>query len=180
MNVSFTGIKNASAVLIQNSSGNRDENYIVNAQLTDDENGKELTEFKKLINRYGEELENPFMKNFIHISTISETPNSPKTLIVNGKPIFERDDNLPIFSFIAKITKKIYNMKDNDLKIDANYMKSYYADEALLFGNKMSTLLNKNAPDCLAEFHHPTPIKGISELINNQIQDMMNKYFNII
>ncbi len=53
MNVSFTGIKNASAVLIQNSSGNRDENYIVNAQLTDDENGKELTEFKKLINRYG-------------------------------------------------------------------------------------------------------------------------------
>lgn len=176
MNISFTGIKNASYLFFKDSEANfQTKDRILNIQLTDDEYGKDFTEFQKLIKRYGTDIINPLDSDFININTFTIN-NEFNSVYLNGIKIPECDENLPIFSFIGKITKKISEMNHKDLKVDSDYITSNYAEKALLLDVKLSDFFEQPASECLEHVHSTENVKKGAEIINKKINQIMIDY----
>lgn len=108
MEINFTGIRNASYIIEKTSKGSFPiKDRILNVQLTNDANGYELSDFINLTKPTGKLFINPFHKDFINIDHFSINQNDMPTLYLNGEPLVTSDEHLPLFSFIAKLTKKL-------------------------------------------------------------------------
>lgn len=178
MEINFTGIRNASYIIEKTSKGSFPiKDRILNVQLTNDAKGYELSDFINLTKPTGKHFINPFHKDFINIDHFSINKNDMPTLYLNGEPLVTTDEHLPLFSFIAKLTKKIAKMPEEEFINDLGYLKSAYADKALLMSRKISEELDEPFPHCLERFHQPDKIKKGAAKINNLIQEMMAEYF---
>lgn len=196
MKISFTGIKNPGyyskkiyTADLYNNDGCRysSNDYInincINMELTDDYNGKDLSEYKKQLEKSNvKDLEHPLNSNFINIGVLKgELPEDKGTyLFLNGKPIEVEDGNLPIISFMVK---KILQLKDNisSASIDKDYYKSDIAANSLDLGNDLRDeyyYYEDPLPD-LKKYYTP---RFVSETANNMFKLMNNKmmeYFDI-
>ncbi len=177
MDIHFTGIRNASYIVLKGQRHSFPvKDRILNVQLTDDEFGKDLSEFKKAIRDTGNKFLNPFRDDFVNIDHYSMNRNELPMLYLNGEAIPETDEHLPIFSFIGKLTKKIAAMPEENFINDLGYLK-HYADKALLLDQKLSETIGKEIPDCLERVHQPEKIKKGANQINKQLNNMMVEYF---
>ena len=127
-NVSFTGVRNIGGCtntrMVRGSSHISVFNNMI-LQLTDDYNGADLSEFKKLISKCnttnwyknfpGDNRVFHFMTNY-SADMEKEFSESVPALYLNYQIIPVRKETLPIFSFIAKMTRKISTMKDSEFK----------------------------------------------------------------
>lgn len=177
MDIQFTGIRNASYIVETAKKGSFPiKDRILNFQLTNDASGKDLSEFNKVIKKTGKQFLNPYHKDFVNIDHFSINRNEMPTVYLNGEPLLETDEHLPLFTFICKITKKIAKMPEENFINDLDYLKSFYADKALLMDRKLSEELNEEFPYCLERFHQPQKIKKGAAKINEQLQKMMIEY----
>lgn len=174
MNISFTGIRNTSYAVDRNNWTKKVEARYLNTQLTDDKYGNDLTEYKALIskNKY---FQNPFYSNFINIAAYNNY--GTHVFQLNGKTIPETDEYIPLFSFVAKLTKKISEIPEKDYINDIGYLKSDFADKALLLDKSLSKELGIPLDDFFDKMHDPKNIKKCSKNINNSIQECMFSYF---
>ena len=176
MDIHFTGIRNASYIV--NTTKNCSipmKERILNVQLTDDEFGNELSEFKKIIKTTGGEFLNRLNKDFVNINYFSINRDDAPAFILNGKLLQETDQNLPIFTFIGKLTKKISKMHNDNFVNDLSYLK-FQSDSALLLDQKLSKALDEEFPYCLERFHQPDKIKKGAAKINKGLQHLMIEY----
>lgn len=178
-NVNFTGIRNIARVEFKRT------NDVVSKSLSmvlkDDVNGKDLTEFNSVIKKITDTTSH--YKNNVNPDVLNiecGKYGKLKSLYINGKYIEANDKNLPVFSYLGKLTKKISAMPDKNFYIDKDYLMTE-ADEALIHGVKMS----ENLPDFIKtkefikQFFEVSYVKKTAKDINNFIQNLMNKYFNI-
>lgn len=174
MNISFTGIRNTSYAVDRNNRTGQAEARYLSTQLTDDKYGNDLTQYKALINK-NKVFQNPYYSNFINIAAF--TKHGMNIIQLNGKTIPETDEYIPLFSFAAKITKKISEIPENDYINDIGYLKSDFADRALLLDKNISEELNMPLDDFFDKMHNPKNIKKCSKNINKSIEECMLSYF---
>ena len=132
-NINFTGLKNIGSCIFTTNHptglfGIKNDFLIAN--LTDDYNGKDLSEFyevlKKCQNSSGIS-KNKDDPRFIQIITrtvvnaINPCENNIIQVLVNGKEIEVKDENLPLFTYLAKLTRKIGNMKNSEFIYDNDF-----------------------------------------------------------
>ena len=180
-NVSFTGIKNIGYIKFTRPIpvGNLKEKSL-SMVLTDDYRGQDLTAFLDVLKKipgtqYG--YKHPISKNILNIEC--SNLNGFNTLLINGRPIKVDDEHLSIFSYIAKLTKKIAGMKDNEMIVNRTY-KEYEADDVLMFGSKVShSVVSGYSLASLDYFFNKDVVRKGAQRVNEFVQGLMNDYFGI-
>lgn len=176
--INFTGIKNiARAEFIRNDSTAKSISMV----LSDDFRGNDLSDFYSAIEKITSNkshYQNPIGSDLLNIECQEE--KTAKRIYINGKYIEPNDKNLPLFSYIGKLTKKIASMADKEMIVNQDYIYNE-ADEALIFGTKIS----ENLPDFLTpdkympNFFDRSGVKTMAKKVNNFVQKIMNNYFNV-
>ncbi len=180
-NISFTGIRNIGFINFKRPS------LLANAKskslsmvLSDDYNGKDLTEFFDVLNKiprtqYG--YLHPESKNILNIECT--TFKDYNTLLINGRPVKVDDKHLPMFSYIAKLTRKIAGLTDKQMAVNESY-KEFAADELLVFGEKVSKMPESGYSEKSIDYYLNRNVARMGAgRVNAFIQNIMNQYFCI-
>ena len=93
-----------------------------------------------------------------------------KEFWLNDKPLVLRDENLNIFSKLAKLFTKISNTKN--LPFDDFYIKS---DECKA---NFNYFFMNGQKDSLPEFHNPKTVRKNALNMEKEFFDIMSEYFN--
>ncbi len=176
MNISFQGIKNTSFIIDQDDYCKFDKTRYLNTELTNDQFGRDLEEYRELIKNFPE-FENPFSNKFVNIAHCKRYDTDSFQL--NGKNIPENDKHIPIFSFLSKITKKISTLPDEQFTQDLSYLKSNLADYGLLMDKRLTEELNQPIADIIDAIHNPDNIRKCSKNISKGIIRSMLEYFKV-
>ena len=117
MTVNFTGIKNAGGMLIRTPNPYQKLN-VLSLQVTNDENGNDLDKFNEALEKTGKP--GNYKTNYngaVSINVFSTEPEeefgqTQYSYFLNGTPLEVKDENLAIFSYLAKLTTNISNKKE--------------------------------------------------------------------
>ena len=191
-NIAFTGIRNVGGCtntrILKGSSQISVSNNLI-LQLTDDYNGADLSEFKKLINKGNTKN---WFKNFpgdnrvFHVMTHygadmeKEFSETVPSLFINYKLVPVERETLPIFSFIAKITRRISNMADSEFKRSDDFKYGIIGRIALVAQCDFAEVAKK-AKMNFEEFMDNVPFSNdasreTAEVINKNINEQMKDY----
>mgnify|MGYP001667812547 FL=1 len=178
-NVSFTGIRNIAWAEFSRREPTVSKS--LSMVLRDDFNGKDLTEFSNVIKKVTDtpkKFKNEISPEILNIECISGEGRFSDAVAVNGEILEVNDKNLPVFSYIAKMTRKIGSMSDKNMVVDNDY-KNYVADESLIYGAKISDNLPSNLDrlNLINQFFEKDKVKVAAQQVNDFIQNIMNKYF---
>lgn len=198
MRINFTGIKNVGYETRQyfhyvnnHESGDEyeevEDEHFLNLELTDDKDGNDLSEFKKMIKttdlNYYDHPVDPAMLN-IAISRdvvrdyLGQTIDYQVYINEADKELVIKDENLPFFTYLAKLMNKVKNTPDNKFKLEDDYLYSKDAAVSVIIGEDLKDTYEESYPDALKEIYSPQKIKSGISTMNNIIRDMMMDYFN--
>lgn len=184
MQVSFTGFKNAGYLTIANIGEEPVEVYQSNIQLTDDKDGKDLTEFKNILKKTGGHFINPLNKDFMNIECVSRPYTdedgdwNDNFVLLNQQEVEVCDKNLPIFSFIAKLTRNIAKKPLNEFVINKDYLESDDCRYGVMAGADMVDLVGEESYLPVVEMlHEPERVVNGVKAQNAFIQSLMMDYF---
>lgn len=184
-NMNFTGISNIAGVRFS-----RKENTIsrsLSMVLSDDFSGKDFEEFKSIISKITknpDDYSNPILPDILNIECYSKKKSNSaykNSIFINGKKLAVNDNNLPIFSYIALLSKKIIAFNDKNFKVNDDY-KKYFANDAIIYGisiDKSSFQRNIDKTKLINFSFNPESVKNTSQYINDFVQDLMNRYFGV-
>lgn len=185
-NVSFTGLQNVGAcsVAFTVEGGKRlGTSLLVN--LTNDFKGKDLAEYESVMRKCSDSFDHyfPFDKKFLHVQTQKFVPDEEEfetvpQLIVNGYPVVPETKTMPLFSYIAKLTKRIMSSAEGDIKISNDFKYGPDAD-SYISGVKISQVEgNQEQRKLILDSIYSLPAaKYGAKNINNDIQAQMMDYF---
>ncbi len=208
MNISFTGIKNMGYQLIQyreayyedgtteylNPGEDIDkddydsdvEEHYLTVQLTDDYNGKDLTEFKnklKTADIEGNPL-HPVNSSLLNITVCKEnlTDDFTKPMIslyLNDatEPLEINDKNLSILSFVAKLLKRVSVSKDKDFVVNKDYLESDAAT-SIIIGEDLREDFGKYYDQMIDQAHSPEVVRNGAGEMSDILQQRMIDYFS--
>ena len=198
MRINFTGIKNVGYETRQyfyyvnnHESGDEfeevEDEHFLNLELTDDKDGNDLSEFKKMIKttdlNYYDHPVDPAMLN-IAISRdvvrdyLGQTIDYQVYINEADKELVIKDENLPFFTYLAKLMNKVKDTPDNKFKLEDDYLYSKDAAVSVIIGEDLEDTYGESYPDALKEIYSPQKIKSGISTMNNIIRDMMMDYFN--
>ena len=132
--ITFNGVKNVGACAFSKNILGTTKSVVKNnliMQLTDDFNGKDLTAFEDVIKKCDAKSwyrSFPEDTRIIHIMTTYTRDESKEIeslipeLYLNYNPVPVNKKTLPLFSFIAKLTRRISNMKDEEFVRAADFV----------------------------------------------------------
>lgn len=156
-------------------------------ELTDDKDGNDLSEFKKMIKttdlNYYDHPVDPAMLN-IAISRdvvrdyLGQTIDYQVYINEADKELVIKDENLPFFTYLAKLMNKVKDTPDNKFKLEDDYLYSKDAAVSVIIGEDLEDTYGESYPDALKEIYSPQKIKAGISAMNNLIKDMMTDYFN--
>ena len=199
MNINFTGVKNIGYFNRQFVDDNEfrnlrddveveNENYycldekFLTVQLTDDYNGKDLTEFKKAIStsdlkrKYPNPVGNDFLNIFVEKEEYKKdlTEGSKVSYFINGEELKINDKNLKFISYVSKLMKKISQTPENKLVYNRDFVNGEEADKAIILG---VDLIDTPFYFAKNDIYSPSQAISGSKLVFNEIQDTMMDYF---
>lgn len=200
MQVSFSGLKNIGYKMNVYQYAPDDKNNVeapdcmhkddfLNVQLIDDFNGKDRSEFNDAIKKSGASAakysNNKINKDFLNIAlTVDEDlddigiKKTEYTVYLNDNELKLKDKSLPIFDYIAKLTRRIAAMNDNKFVVNNDYLESDDAATGIELGEDLrETVKTSQYGDAIEFIHSPQNVKTGSKIINDNIQKMMTKYF---
>lgn len=182
--VNFTGIRNIGAYMkpLPYAMPNTTKTYLI-AQLTDDFDGKDLSEFKEAAKKC-EQITGkcvfPYDNRFIHIMTnVVNNGKDIPALAVNHIIIPARRETLAVFSFIAKLTRKIAKMPDEKFKICKDFKFGPDGDSFIFPAGRVSNFNPENPEktrEFLEEIYSPESDRQVARMINRHIQMEMEDY----
>lgn len=185
-NVSFTGLRNigACSFAYNYEKGKRIGTALL-VNLIDDNKGKDFSEYKDVMRKCSDSFGHyfPHDKNFLHIQTQKfifndEDFETVPQLIVNGFPVEPETKTMPLFSYIAKLTKRIIGSTEGDIKISNDF--KYGPDADIYISDiKISELeASQERQKLILDNIYSLPsAKAGAKNINNDIQAQMMDYF---
>lgn len=195
MDITFTGIKNPvhySTTIYKTLGYSKNQpvfspyeyikmNYL-NMELTDDFNGKDLTEYRKKLGASAVEYyKHPINRNSINIAILKGEldEDKGKYLYLNGNNIDIEDGNLPIISFM---TKKLRELSESSqrVSIDKNFYTTDEAANSIILGHDLRDdyqyMIEDPLPD-LKKYHSYENIKNGANEMFKLLNDLMMDYF---
>ena len=142
--ISFTGIKNIGYVRIYTSSPANGSRVCMNMELTDDQDGKDLSRYQNIIS------ENPDFKNdsndkFVNLEfqTMNvENGISAVNIKMNGKSVLANNDKLYLVRYMKSLADKVARMKRQDFKINENNNFFHEVQNSLIYDEYIDDYLD--------------------------------------
>ena len=150
-NVNFTGFKNIGGehgvyyATKMDSKGHTVadlkhsiDDYVVSMELTDDYNGKDLTNFKRAVMKADTENGfNDFNINFLqlHIAKPNTKEFGKFKIFLNDSEVEIKDENLGLLSFIVQMLQRVVDTPKDKLVLDRDFLEDSY--EASLMVNSV-------------------------------------------
>lgn len=204
MDVSFTGIKNIGSIfssynfknskapldlygIPKDSTRIRTDAFWMNMHLSDDYNGKHLTNFKEAIKKSGlsmEDYKNPIDKNSLNMIVsrdyheIDGNLSEINEIVLNDKPLELNDNTLPVFSYLGKLVREITHKPDEKFVVNRDYMESDDLANGLVIGENLKLLYKDKYEQEMEIAHNPKVVKTIAGKIDNIINGIMVNYFD--
>ena len=195
-NINFTGIRNIGYErrnymqkhydeATDSQFKDQEEEHFINIELTDDYNGKDLTEFKNVLKTSTlSNYTNPIHPNFLNIGiskeVVTEDFNKTKDYQVwindADSELFVNDKNLRMFSYIAKLLKRIENTPDKNFVVNNDYL-NYDAKDSVILGEDLEKTYGKYYNQAIRDIHSPEHVKRGAGEMNDLVKDMMFDYF---
>lgn len=191
MNVSFTGIKNIGYEYREYDEGNEDFNdnsteHFLTVQLTDDFNGKDLTEFRNKVKTSTlKDYFHPVNPDLLNICMAKEVisdnlaKSSELSIYINDSEdeLHVEDKNLTMLSYIAKLLTKISKLPDHKIKVDENYLE-IDAQKSIILGNDLRSDYGEYYDDIIHQVHSPDTVKQGAAEMSKILTDKMIDYFS--
>ena len=185
MTINFTGIKNAGSMMVM-LPGVENKMQILSLQVTNDETGNHLDEFNKAIKKSGKAKQyKTAYEGAVSINVSSTIPEDEyirpeHTYYLNGSPLEVNDKNLPIFSYLAKLTREIPQKKDKDLRASVEYASSpeFINGTSIGYFIKRVFMSNPNIKigAMLNGIYNAENTKAGAQIINDAISETMTDY----
>lgn len=196
-NINFTGIKNVGYtqryytqkgeyVKTGDEFTEVENEHFINFELTDDFNGNDLSEYKRIIRTTDlHNFVNPVNPNFLNIMISKDVvtdnlgPKKDYQIWINDsdRELEIKDKNLAMMSFIAKMLRKATNMPENKFVVNRDYLDSYDAKSAIIMGENLEDTYKELYPAKIRKIHSPKNVKRGAEEMNDLVKDMMFDYF---
>ena len=180
MNVSFTGFKNAGFLnVVQPLSNQVILNF--NTQLTDDYNGKDLSEFRAALKKANTgsgyiNSVNPEFVNVMAVITV-EKDGFKNAVYLNNNELEVCDKNLPIFSNIAKITRKVASTPFDKFILNQDHLSSDDLRYGMLLDMDLKEQCGNSYDSLMAHAHAPETAAAGAMAVNYFIHSVMLDYF---
>lgn len=183
MTVNFTGIKNVGYAYSANCYNHDDTDYL-NFQVTNGCHGdNDLDEFRSVLGKVkdGSKYEHKFTDGMVSlaINTISDfRAGTTYAVLINGKDLEQNDENLPLFQYLADVTKKLSEMDEKDFVVDEEFLNSPEMKTTYLGG--LTMVLPKkygSYEQLIKDAHDVRGVKIGAGDVNQKIEDVMRKYF---
>ena len=179
MQVNFKGFKNIGYFGTSRSAMQRDELPksncdIINIQLTDDYNGKDLTQYKELIKKKYPWLKNETNPDFLNFILWD------KDILVNFQPVKVNDSNLDLMTLLANFLRKIACKQQKDFELNKDYLDSDDLSEGFLPMQNIKDLINndKTFEQLAMTLHNPSSVKKGAKSMLDEFTQIMMDYFN--
>ncbi len=191
MNIHFTGIKNIGYEKrtynkYDEEYKERDDEHFIHIQLTDDYNGKDLTEFRTKMRKTGlRNYTHPVMPNtlclMISKDVISNNlgKSTDYQIYINDadEELKINDDNIPMISFIARLLNRIKSTPNNEFIVNRDYLTDDDTAESIILGEDLRKTYGDRYDRKIREIHSPELVKKGAEDMNNVLQEIMMDYF---
>ena len=181
-NISFTGMRNIGVAQFRRSENTF--SVSLSAILKDDFNGNDLTEFnsvlKKTFKNNASNYKNQDTPNLLNVEFLAKLNENDGNVFVNGHKVDVNDNNLPMFTYLAKKTREIMGLSDNQMPVDTAY-KDFYANETLIHGAKLfpEETSCKQMEENMTTFFAPENVRKVAKAGNEFIQTLMNRFLDI-
>lgn len=184
--INFTGIKNIGALNVLSYKLDVDSlptegKYIV-ANLTNDYDGRDLDEFKNAKKACGSILDGfifPHDPNFVHISSKRKFGSENPKLYLNMREIPVRRETMPMFSYIAKLLRKISGIESSKMYTASDFKYGEEGDLYILGDDRISksTTTPEEYFTAIENAFFPENVKITAKNINSDLQKQMEAYF---
>lgn len=182
--INFTGLQNMGGAFLALNRGKSHpvKTNILLVNLTDNFGDKDLTEYKRVLDKCGLGPSSEFKpdRTFVHLSTqTGDDEYSVPKLYMNNLEVIPKKETMPLFSFFAKLTKKIVNMEDKDFFVTDEFKFGHCGDKYLIPGKSIMEISAYNHIDndlMLNQHYSPLSSKIAAQKINNDIQSQMVDY----
>lgn len=180
-NISFTGIRNIGVAQFQRSANS--VSLALSATLKNDHFGKDLTEFNSVLKKaFGDKATkiSPRHNDLLNMEFVSSLDSDNGKVFVNGAHVEVNDQNLPMFTYLAKMTRKIAGLRDDQMPVDTAY-KTFYANGTLIHGAILypDETSCKKMEEYMSPFFRPDMVRKVAKTGNEFIQFLMNKFLDI-
>lgn len=186
MTVNFTGIKNAGAMFIAMPEMNNTMN-ILSLQLTNDESGNDLDEFRKAIKKTGSpEKYTTAYEGAVSVNVSTTEPeeeymSKKHRFYLNGSPLETNDKNLPVFSYLCKLTNKIQEKDPKEMGASVEYIQSSDFMNGSSIGYFIKQVFQANPKTdifpMLNNIYKPSVAKAGAKIVNDAVNETMCDYF---
>ncbi len=180
-NISFTGIRNMGVAQFQRNADSM--SLSLSATLKNDFDGNDLAEFNSVLKKtFGDKAAkiSPSYNDLLNMEFVSKFNSDEGKVFVNGAHVEVNDHNLPMFTYLAKMTRKIAGLRDEQMPVDTAY-KSFYANETLIHGVRLypEETSCKEMEERMSPFFRPDLVRKVAKAGNEFIQLLMNKFLDI-
>jgi len=184
MQVNFTGLSNPTYLLIKNNSNNETV-HMFSSILNDDINGTDYTNFKNALHK--NDIPMISYINPINLKMVSIAINKAKDehygytykFRLNGEVLPINRNTMPIFDFLAKMTRTIANTPEDKIIKNRDYVDSDEIRYGLFPGIDMEKLLNNSGTEAEEMFNiirgSQNAIRGAG-IVNKNIHNAMVDY----
>jgi hypothetical protein len=190
-NINFTGIKNIGGLFSVEINGNSkhpagylkllERKYLV-AKLTNDKFGNDLDEYEQVLALGTPALDNfHFLHNKRYINIFTEKPyrsNIPAKVFLNLEELPVQKNTLPMFDFLAKLTRKIANKSNSEFIYEDRFPVCNEGDLYIMGDTRISDI-TKGQTDYINSslaVYNPIAGRNIAKMINDGIQEQMENY----
>jgi len=174
--INFTGITNIGSMQLQREGCKMAKN--LSMVLSDDINGKDAQEFCDVLTKCSNiEVKKDYNNILLNLETL-HTSDGKRFLSVNGTILEEKDENLSMFSYLAKLTRRITKMPEKDMVVNRDY-KNIAGHETLVQGIDIENYDELVENGLVEQIFDKSWVKDASEKINKFIDDIMFSYLNI-
>ena len=133
--INFTGIKNVGyASITMDREQGIETRTIMNMELTDDGDNKDLTEYRKILN-HNQHLKNEINDRFINVEfdSLSIDNEFGTKIKINGNNVFPTDGNMNIINFTKNLVNRVAKFKKKDFVKDDYHYLTKEAQEGLIY-----------------------------------------------
>lgn len=183
MKITFNGIKNIAYYEAKCKPYDAfSSDKVINMELTDDINGNDLTTYKKVIKKCSNSnlnYENSVNQNFLNVELFREADCENDEIAINGKPVNNLNNIMPLAFFISAATKKISQTPENKFIVEENHLMSDDTNNGILLGTDISKIYGDASESIMDFFHYPQRVKKGAEGFSNDLMTMMTKHFDV-
>lgn len=168
-NISFGGVKNMS--YFSKRALDADCKPVRERWMNIEVTGKDLHRLRRALKRGDiskNRFQNPFRDNYININTYSTIRD--ESIAINNEMLIPSKETMPLFTEIARLTRKIRDRAYKNFYVDKEYLESYDFTHCLKLGDKMDYQESLMV-------HDAYKVKSGASYINKVVQRIMEKYF---